>query len=62
MPPTHMQLREKTIISSVTLISSLLFYWYAKSAAKADASPYVLVGGFVGSVIGELVAEKTKRN
>ena len=55
-----MQLREKTIISSATLVSSLLFYWYAKSSAK-DAAPYVLIGGFVGSILGEVIAEKTKK-
>ncbi len=50
-------MKEKAIVSATTLITSLLSYWYAKEADK-DAVPYVMLGGFVGSLIGETLAEK----
>lgn len=49
-------MKEKTIVSAATLLTSLLTYWYAKSANK-DAVPYVMLGGFIGSIIGESIAE-----
>ena len=55
-------MNEKTIISTVTLFTSLLAYWYAKEAEK-DSVPYVMMGGFLGSIIGDALAEKvTKSN
>lgn len=55
-------MKEKTIVSASTLIVSLLTYAYAKTANK-DAVPYVMMGGFIGSIIGETIAEKvTKSN
>ena len=55
-------MKEKTIVSTVTLLTSLLAYWYAKDAQK-DAVPYVMLGGFIGSIIGEGIVEKvTKPN
>jgi uncharacterized membrane protein YfcA len=55
-------MREKTIVSTVTLLTSLLAYWYSKEAEK-DSVPYVMMGGFLGSIIGESVAERfTKPN
>jgi uncharacterized membrane protein YfcA len=56
-----MDLKEKTIISTATLLTSLLTYWYAKEANK-DAVPYVMLGGFVGSIIGEVIVEKVNSN
>lgn len=50
-------MKEKAIISTATLITSLLSYWYAREANK-DAVPYVMLGGFIGSLIGETIAEK----
>jgi uncharacterized membrane protein YfcA len=50
-------MKEKAIISTATLITSLLSYLYAKEANK-DAVPYVMLGGFIGSLIGETIAEK----
>lgn len=50
-------MKEKTIVASITLISSLLSYWYAKTASK-DPVPYVMFGGFIGSILGETIAEK----
>ena len=55
-------MKEKTIISTVTLFTSLLAYLYAKEAQK-DSVPYVMMGGFLGSIIGDALAEKvTKSN
>jgi len=51
--------KEKTIVSSVTLLTSLITYWYAKENNK-DAVPYVMIGGFIGSIIGETIAETIK--
>jgi len=50
-------MKEKAIISTATLVTSLLSYWYAREADK-DAVPYVMLGGFIGSLIGETIAEK----
>ena len=47
-------IKEKTIVSTATLASSLLMYFYARSAEK-DAVPYVMIGGFMGAVIGESI-------
>ena len=55
-----MSMKEKTIVSSATLVVSLLAYWYAKSASK-DAAPYVMLGGFLGAIIGETIVEKSKK-
>lgn len=53
-------MKEKTIISASTLFVSLLTYWYARSAGK-DAVPYVMFGGFIGSIIGESIAESLNK-
>lgn len=47
-------MKEKTIVSTVTLAASLISYFYAKENTK-DVVPYVMIGGFVGAVIGEIV-------
>lgn len=54
-------MKEKTIISAATLLTSLLAYWYARSTGK-DAAPYVMFGGFVGSLIGEGIADQVKKS
>ena len=51
-------MKEKTVISGATLIASMLSYWYAKSNDK-DAVPYVMLGGFIGSIIGKTIVEIT---
>ncbi len=53
-------MKEKTIISSATLLTSLVAYWYAKASGK-DAAPFVMLGGFVGSIIGEAVADHVNK-
>ena len=50
-------MNDKAIVSSATLALSLLAYWYAREAQK-DAVPYVMFGGFVGSIVGETLVEK----
>jgi hypothetical protein len=55
-------MKEKTIVSTVTLLTSMVAYWYSKTAQK-DSVPYVMMGGFLGAIIGETIAEKvTKSN
>lgn len=49
-------MKEKAIVSSFTLITSLTGYFYAKSKNK-EAMPYVMVGGFVGALLGEALAQ-----
>jgi uncharacterized membrane protein YfcA len=54
-------MKEKTIVSTTTLATSLLAYWYARETGK-DAVPLVMLGGFIGSIIGEGLAEQVKQN
>jgi uncharacterized membrane protein YfcA len=55
-------MKEKTIVSAATLVTSLLGYWYAKDLDK-DTSPYIILGGFIGSLVGETIVEhRNKRN
>jgi hypothetical protein len=56
-----MQKSDKVIISTMTLFTSLFTYWYAKAAEK-DAAPYVMIGGFLGSLLGEVIADKVKKD
>lgn len=53
-------MKEKTIVSTVTLLTSLLAYWYSKEAQK-DSVPCVMMGGFLGSLIGESIAENVTK-
>lgn len=48
-------LKEKTIVSTVSLAASLATYFYAREAQK-DVVPYVMVGGFIGAILGEVIA------
>lgn len=54
-------INEKTIVSSVTLLASLGTYFYAKVAHK-DAVPYVMIGGFIGAIIGEAISGIVLKN
>lgn len=54
-------IKEKTIVSTTTLAASLLMYFYARTAQK-DAVPYVMIGGFMGAVIGESIVEYINKN
>jgi len=53
-------MKEKPIVATTTLVVSLLSYWYARESQK-DAVPYVMLGGFIGSLIGETIAEKINK-
>lgn len=53
-------MKEKTLVSTLTLLSSLVSYYYAKSHEK-DVVPYVMIGGFVGAWIGELIVKATDK-
>ena len=54
-------MKEKTIISTATLATSLMMYFYAKSVQK-DAVPYVMIGGFMGAIFGESIIEFINKN
>ena len=47
-------INEKTIVSTVSLAASLATYFYAREANK-DVVPYVMVGGFIGAILGEAI-------
>jgi predicted Na+-dependent transporter len=48
-------INEKTIVSTVSLAASLATYFYARTVQK-DVVPYVMVGGFIGAILGEAIA------
>lgn len=50
---------EKTIISTCTLAGSLACYYYSKLDQR-DGVPYVMIGGFVGTWFGEMIAKVVK--
>ncbi len=50
-----MNSREKKLVSVFTLIGSLASYYYGKTHSK-DAIPYVMIGGFVGAWVGEILS------
>jgi uncharacterized membrane protein YeaQ/YmgE (transglycosylase-associated protein family) len=52
---------EKTLVSTFTLIGSLASYYYGKANSK-DVVPYVMIGGFVGAWVGELIANNLTKN
>jgi hypothetical protein len=54
-------INEKTIVSSVTLLASLGTYFYARVTHK-DAVPYVMIGGFIGAIIGEAISGIVLKN
>ncbi|HRE97757.1 MAG TPA: hypothetical protein PK637_13390 [Flavobacteriales bacterium] len=47
-------MNEKRLISTVTLLTSLCGYFYAKHIEK-DAVPIVMISGFFGAVLGETI-------
>lgn len=48
-------MKEKVIVSSLTLITSLTGYFYARGAEK-DVVPYMMVSGFLGAILGEAIS------
>ena len=51
----HNMINEKTIVSTVSLAASLATYFYAREASK-DVVPYVMIGGFIGAILGEAIS------
>lgn len=47
-------MNEKRLVSTVTLITSLAGYFYAKHIEK-DAIPIVMISGFFGALLGETI-------
>ena len=47
---------EKTMVSTFTLIGSLASYYYGKTHEK-DVVPYVMIGGFIGAWVGEIISK-----
>ena len=54
-------MKEKIIVSTSTLFSSLACYFYARDLGK-DAVPYVMIGGFLGAVVGETIVYMTTKD
>jgi uncharacterized membrane protein YfcA len=55
---------EKKLVSVFTLLGSLASYYYGKNHAK-DPVPYIMIGGFVGAWVGEILSktiEQTKKD
>ena len=50
-----MNSNEKKLVSVFTLLGSLASYYYGKAHSK-DAIPYVMIGGFVGAWVGEILS------
>ncbi|MGZ3930995.1 MAG: hypothetical protein ACXVPQ_03550 [Bacteroidia bacterium] len=53
-----MKVTKDRIISVCTLVGSLATYYYGKAHEK-DVVPYVMVGGFIGAIVGEVIASAT---
>jgi hypothetical protein len=53
-------MKEKTIVSFCALLASLAAYRLAKTNGR-DVTPYVLVGGFSGALIGEIIVQGTAK-
>jgi hypothetical protein len=45
-----------SFVPAFALCTSLAAYYYAKSAKK-DTTPIVMIGGFFGALLGEVIAE-----
>lgn len=52
---------DKTIISTCTLLTSLASYYYSRLHNK-DGVPYVMIGGFVGTWMGEMLIKIRRGN
>ena len=54
-------MKEKSIVSTLTLIGSLVSYYYGKTHEK-DVVPYVMIGGFIGAWVGEIITQAIEAN
>jgi hypothetical protein len=52
---------EKKLVSVFTLLGSLATYYYGKAHTK-DPVPYIMIGGFVGAWIGEILSKAIEEN
>lgn len=53
-------MKERTLVSAITLAASLASYFYAKQTNK-DIAPCVMVGGFLGAMLGEYITQVMKK-
>jgi hypothetical protein len=54
-----MPMKERTVVSAFALLSSLGAYYYAKQYSK-DTTPIVMIGGFLGALVGEIIFENSR--
>lgn len=54
-------MREKKLVSTFTLLGSLASYYYGKTHDR-DVVPYVMIGGFIGAWVGEMIAKAIEAN
>lgn len=52
-------MKERTVVSAFALLSSLGAYYYAKQYSK-DTTPIVMIGGFLGALVGEIIFENSR--
>lgn len=52
-------MKERTVVSAFALLSSLGAYYYAKQYNK-DTTPHVMIGGFIGALVGEILYEQSR--
>lgn len=53
-------MKEKTLVSTLTLIGSLACYYYSKAHQK-DVVPYTMIGGFIGAWVGEIITQASNK-
>jgi multisubunit Na+/H+ antiporter MnhB subunit len=53
--------RDRTVIATTTLLSSMAFYQYAKAKGKSEV-PYLMIGAFVGAIVAELALLQMSKN
>jgi uncharacterized membrane protein YfcA len=49
-------MKERTLVSAFAMMGSMTAYYYAKHHAK-DPTPLLMLGGFVGALLGEVVSQ-----
>jgi uncharacterized membrane protein YfcA len=54
-------MKEKAIVSTITVVASLTGYYYAKSIGK-ETLPFTMIGGYLGAVIGEFIATEIRNS
>jgi hypothetical protein len=54
-------MKDKVIVSTITVATTLAFYYYGKTHAK-DAVPYLVAGELVGVIMGEILVKTLNKN